>query len=389
MKSFSATIPLLLLINCNIVCSFVTQSPNPSSAYDVLHPVTSAAATASLSVGVGTRRGVQTSLSAGRGVSPGSKVLLIGPGFLQLNIAKAAKKAGLKPIVIAPQRKLDSFAQYINDDEIMSNALIGLPDEKDDGVESVVFCSEEAVFGTSLVDTIMSWDGFAGGEIKRAIACVPMTSSIQKDKSMGWMPVFNNDNKEEKVWLEFSKKFQSHPVAGEGSLIRFGSLWGGSVDGPSELLELGLDECIYKMSLENYRDLKERSFDRFRLGGQVLLGDAANPISKDRIKLEENCLNGEELEAFRIQGGYPEQDRVNRHTLASAVVYSLFRDTSGSFTMGDGADYVPREFTILSKSLSSLPSESEWSDMFANPGPAAYPDPKEFVMPEIVNQEES
>lgn len=42
----------------------------------------------------------------------------MGPSFLQLNIAKAAKKAGLRPIIIAPQTKIDSFAQYVNDGKI-------------------------------------------------------------------------------------------------------------------------------------------------------------------------------------------------------------------------------------------------------------------------------
>ena len=35
--------------------------------------------------------------------------------------------------------------------------------------------------------------------------------------------------------------------SGPGSLIRFGSLLGGSIDGSDELQELGLDEGIYKV----------------------------------------------------------------------------------------------------------------------------------------------
>ncbi len=39
---------------------------------------------------------------------------------------------------------------------------------------------------------------------------------------------------------------------------------------------------------------------------------------------------------------------------------------------------VPKEFSILSKCVSSLPSTEEWDDMFKNPGPAAWPDPFSF-----------
>ena len=35
-------------------------------------------------------------------------------------------------------------------------------------------------------------------------------------------------------------------------MVRFGSLLGGSVDGADELQEVGLDECIYKVSPKIY-----------------------------------------------------------------------------------------------------------------------------------------
>jgi hypothetical protein len=123
------------------------------------------------------------------------------------------------------------------------------------------------------------------------------------------------------------------------------------------------------MSLENYRDLKERSFDRYRIGAQVLVGDAVNPKPPNQEKMEKDAIKvGEQLEAFRAVGGYPEIDRSNRHTVAQAVVQSLLRS----------ADEVPKEFTVLSKCDSKLPTGDEWSDMFANPGPATWPDPFEF-----------
>lgn len=155
---------------------------------------------------------------------------------------------------------------------------------------------------------------------------------------MGWVPVFNNDRKEKEVWTKFTNAFKSHPVmkeGGGGTTIRFGSLLGGSVDGCEELQALGLDERVYKvsvsmhanrlitfwcrkldvslmcvcdfqMSLENYRDLKERSFDRYRIGAQVLNGDVINVKPPNQEKMEKEAINkGEYLEAFRAAGGYP------------------------------------------------------------------------------------
>jgi hypothetical protein len=123
------------------------------------------------------------------------------------------------------------------------------------------------------------------------------------------------------------------------------------------------------MSLENYRDLKERSFDRYRIGAQVLIGDAVNPKPPNQEKMEKDAIrNGEQLEAFRAVGGYPEIDRSNRHTVAQAVVQALLRP----------ANSIPKEFTVLSKCESTLPKTDDWSEMFANPGPASWPDPFEF-----------
>ena len=78
--------------------------------------------------------------------------------------------------------------------------------------------------------------------------------------------------------------------------------------------------------------------------------------------------------------GYPEQDRTNRHTLSQAICESLRRPIRKA---GEGTDNgsVPSEFTVLSKSLSALPSEEEWDNLFANPGAASWPDPASFVMP--------
>ena len=55
-------------------------------------------------------------------LSKGDAVLLVGPGFLQLNIAKVAKAAGLRPVIVAPQKKIENFAQFVNDDDLIKDA---------------------------------------------------------------------------------------------------------------------------------------------------------------------------------------------------------------------------------------------------------------------------
>lgn len=123
------------------------------------------------------------------------------------------------------------------------------------------------------------------------------------------------------------------------------------------------------MSLENYRDLKERSFDRYRTGAQILRGDAINAQPPNQEKMEKEAIKkGEFLEAFRAANGYPEIDRTNRHTIAQAVVQALMKPV----------DAVPKEFTVLSKCDARLPTEDEWDAMFSNPGPASWPDPFAF-----------
>lgn len=62
------------------------------------------------------------------------------------------------------------------------------------------------------------------------------------------------------------------------------------------------------MSLEQYRDLRERGFDRHRLGAQVLPGDSINPKPTNQEKMEKEALKqwpGEFQEAFGILGAYP------------------------------------------------------------------------------------
>ena len=60
-------------------------------------------------------------------------------------------------------------------------------------------------------------------------------------------------------------------------IIRVGSLLGGSIDSILELQALGLDEEVCKMTLQNYHNMKEYAFNRYRLGTQILLGDNINP----------------------------------------------------------------------------------------------------------------
>lgn len=79
---------------------------------------------------------------------------------------------------------------------------------------------------------------------------------------------------------------------------------------------------------------------------------------------------GEIQEAFGIFGAYPEIDRANRHTVASAITAALLKPAD--------AEGMPKEMTILSKAEQQLPDSEEWYSMFANPGPASWPDPFTF-----------
>jgi hypothetical protein len=124
-----------------------------------------------------------------------------------------------------------------------------------------------------------------------------------------------------------------------------------------------------QMSLEQYRDLKERAFDRYRLGAQVLEGNTVNKIPPNQEKMEKEALKKDEWrETFTVVDGYPEQERSNRHSVSQAVVQSLLRD-DGSY---------PKEMTVLSTAMGQFPSDTEWDAMFANPGPAKWPDPFKF-----------
>ena len=133
------------------------------------------------------------------------------------------------------------------------------------------------------------------------------------------------------------------------------------------------------MSLEQYRDLRERAFDRYRLGAQVLLGDSLNRKSPSQSEREKRSgLKGEALEAFRASGGYPEQDRTCRHTLASAVKHVVKRGIKGDMSV-EREGKAGREVTVLSKCEQKLPTEEEWANMFDEEKEAEWPDPDKFV----------
>lgn len=113
--------------------------------------------------------------------------------------------------------------------------------------------------------------------------------------------------------------------------------------------------------------MRERAFDRYKLGVQLLEGDAINPQPPNQEKMEkEGIQDGEAREIFRIVGAYPEIDRVNRHVVAQTILQVLQRDN------------VPDEFTVLSKGLSQFPSKKEWDELFDKMEPAKWPDPYAF-----------
>ena len=192
----------------------------------------------------------------------GDPVMLVGPGFLQLVIAKHLKRAGLKPIIVAPQKKLDSFfSNILLDKELQADSTIGMPETGDPyfgELKGVVFCAEDAILPADFVSRVLDFthqgkSAFANGAPSRVICCLPVGGKVQKEKSNSWIPIFNNDRTIENTWKNFEDKFKSHAVykseGGVGSIIRFGSLFGGSSDGPAFLREedLALDEGMYKV----------------------------------------------------------------------------------------------------------------------------------------------
>jgi len=327
----------------------------------------------------------------------GDPVLLIGPGFQQLVLAKHLARAGLKPIVVASQTKLDSFFKSFlktgdNEDhmgdedpegihqQIRADSTIGMPEYGDPyfgELKGVVFCAEEAVLPKEFVERVLDFEdggqsAFLNGKSARTICLLPVSNKKTKEKANSWIPIFNNDRKTDDMWSSFEKTFKNHEsfknADGNASIVRFGSLLGGSTDGPPNLRDYGLDEGMYKMTLEQYRDMRERAFDRYKLSAQVLKGNTINERPSDQDSKEKDALSkypGNVKEMFPILGDYPEIDRTNRHTLASGLVQALMQPTS----------VVGKEVTILSKASSELPTDEDWTEMFRNPGPAVWPDP--------------
>ncbi|KAG7344627.1 hypothetical protein IV203_019042 [Nitzschia inconspicua] len=345
-----------------------------------------------------------TSLSAAP-LQPGDPVMLVGPGFLQLVLARHLAQAGFRPIIVAPQKKLDSFFTNLlkcgpGDDlddinkQLRDDSTIGMPEVGDPyfgELKGVVFCAEEAVLPPEFVSRVLDFQdqgrsAFADGRPSRVICCLPVDGKIQKEKSNSWIPIFNTDKVQQDNWNAFAKAFQEHSCYSSsttstndsvGSIVRFGSLLGGSYDGPAWLRDYGIDEGMYKMSLEQYRDMRERAFDRYKLGAQVLLGNTINPKPSNQETMEKTALEdypNEIREAFTILGDYPEMDRSNRHTVAAGIVQAL----QVYPTTPTASSSCPKEMTILSKARSELPSPEEWKAMFANPSAADWPDPYLF-----------
>jgi len=332
-----------------------------------------------------------TSSSLKVALRDGDQVMLIGPGFLQLVLAKTCKAAGLRPLIVAPQDKLDNFEQYVVDDTIMQDSTIGMPEVGEDqfgNIAAIVFCAEDAILPASYIRRVLDYQdkgqsAFVEGGLKKVVCCAPLEGGKSKEKSMGWIPIFNNDNKKGKVWDDLIDAYTQHPLYEKkenvSSIVRFGTLLGGSTDGPDCIQELGISDKMYKMSLEQYRDIKERGFDRYKLGAQILVGNTINRIPPNQEKIEKEALDKPDWrETFTVVNGYPEQDRTNRHTVAQAVVQTLLRDDNT----------YPKELTVLSKADSQFPSDNEWNALFDEPGPASWPDPYKFDSDKYVTNDD-
>jgi hypothetical protein len=217
-----------------------------------------------------------TSLAATDRLEAGDPVLLVGPGFQQLVLAKHLARAGFKPVVVASQTKLDSFFKNFlktgdNDEhdgdediegihkQIRDDSTIGMPEVGDPyfgELKGVVFCAEEAVLPPDFVARVLDFtdqgqSAFADGAPARIVCCLPLSNKVIKEKPASWIPIFNMDSKTDDNWSKFEKAFKDHPSfsqsGGNASIVRFGSLLGGSTDGPPVLVDYGLDEGIYKV----------------------------------------------------------------------------------------------------------------------------------------------
>lgn len=262
LPSPSSTVPTTTTTTTKAIRTAVTAGRPPS------HNLRAAAAAAS--------DGSASSSVGGGGLKPGDPVLLVGPGFLQLVLAKHLSHAGLRPIVVAQQSKLDSFfdnflktdPQYDIDGrnaQIATDSTIGMPEVGDPyfgELRGVVFCAEEAVLPPDFVTRVLDFtdqgkSAFAGNNNgvagpSRVVCALPVSNKVQKEKANSWIPIFNNDKTMEESWKRFYDAFVTHPLysnadGGTASIVRFGSLLGGSFDGPDVLRDLGLDEGMYKV----------------------------------------------------------------------------------------------------------------------------------------------
>ena len=197
----------------------------------------------------------------------GDPVLLVGPGLLQLVLARHLYHEGLRPIIVASQSQLDSFfANLLKEDnldpeeyaQLLEDSTIGMPEVDDPyfgELKGVVFCAEDAVLPPEFVSRVLDFEdqdesAYEEEEPLRVICCLPVSNKVQKEKSNSWIPIFNNDQKQQETWTKFEQSYKSHKCmskGGCGSIVRFGSLFGGSTDGPPSLELFGLDEGMYKV----------------------------------------------------------------------------------------------------------------------------------------------
>ena len=218
----------------------------------------------------------KTSLAASDRLEQGDPVLLVGPGFQQLVLAKHLARAGIKPIVVASQKQLDNFFKNFiktgdhedhNGDEdiegihkqIRDDSTIGMPEVGDPyfgELKGVVFCAEEAVLPPEFITRVLDFydqgqSAFADGFPARTVCCLPVSNKVSNEKTANWIPIFNMDRQKDDNWQKLEKAFKAHDSwkqnGGNASIVRFGSLLGGSTDGPPMLRDYGLDEGVYKV----------------------------------------------------------------------------------------------------------------------------------------------
>lgn len=278
---------------------------------------------------------------------------MVGGSWTQLLIAKYLKRAGFNPVLVSSRKEF--IGRYLLDDELLEGALPGLPMT---GAEAVIFSAEEPLFTETVVDEVFDkgiWSG-EGGVPLRAFLIAPASATIALPTGP-FAFLQGEQAKKLPAWQSTVRAFRANrkAAAAGAQVVRFGELFGGGNDSLAvDCSDIGLHPDIYKMTLEQFRELQDRSFDRLRLGANLLRGDAIRVPSPEELA-QEQALSDEEKQERKDKEGYPEIDRTCRHTLVDGLLAMLRRPAANL-----------AECTVLSARGDRLPDDAAWSQLISD-----------------------